>query len=443
MDGRDSYWHITRSMDALVRSGLARHALGFRCHVTGVGEQSVAEATGDLVNLIGHLVDVGEPRELLTGEELVVLRDVSRHAIDYKDTAETVRIRFELERINQATKQLDVRHLGKSTTMPSLRRIFNCSFDRGGRLYYRGSSVQGMSKRARLDLEIDGSVVVEIDYSSLHLALAYSECGARLPSGDLYEIAGYDRRAVKVGSLIALNAKDSESARWAIAKALQEDADLRPRSDRANLSSREGAYLPFAEGLLCAIKSKHYAIRHLFHSDAGARFQKLDSNIAVEVALDVLDRTGRVPLMLHDSFLVPEKDADVLQKSMLDAASQRGLEVRIQIHRAVQTTIEDLLESEHPLVPKAQGPSDPERELTRIPSDSYREITSGWDPPPAPISVGGTQQLSWTDSVSSPDGEAVPDGMRIRLTEDWGSKGGLCPPYFPGQTNEARSRSPV
>jgi hypothetical protein len=77
------------------------------------------------------------------------------------------------------------------------RRIFNGSFDRGGRFYCHGSSFQNMpaSQRPELELVVDGVVhpVVEIDYSNLHITMAYAEAGAPLPEGDQYAVDGLHR----------------------------------------------------------------------------------------------------------------------------------------------------------------------------------------------------------------------------------------------------------
>jgi hypothetical protein len=57
-------------------------------------------------------------------------------------------------------------------------------------------------ERRELTLMIDGKEhpVVEIDYSTLHIAMAYSGSGKRKPRGDQHSIKGFDRCLVKLAS---------------------------------------------------------------------------------------------------------------------------------------------------------------------------------------------------------------------------------------------------
>ena len=64
-----------------------------------------------------------------------------------------------------------------------------------------------LPKCVRATLRIDGEPVVELDYPSCHLRLLLAAAGegekASDPNFDPYTIAGLDRRAVKLGILIA------------------------------------------------------------------------------------------------------------------------------------------------------------------------------------------------------------------------------------------------
>ena len=112
--------------------------------------------------------------------------------------------------------------------VPPVRRIFNESFARGGRLYCHGPSHQNMPKtdRRRLEFVIDGVAhpVEEIDYSTLHVTMAYAEAGVPAPAGDLYAVEGFDRECVKAAvntlfaitrsiEFVSVSRKDSPSVR--------------------------------------------------------------------------------------------------------------------------------------------------------------------------------------------------------------------------------------
>ena len=82
---------------------------------------------------------------------------------------------------------------------------------RGGRFYCHGNSFQNMPKQDRraLELVIDGAPhpMVEIDYSNLHIAMAYAEAEQRMPAGDQYAIKGFDRGLVKLAVNTVFNAR--------------------------------------------------------------------------------------------------------------------------------------------------------------------------------------------------------------------------------------------
>ena len=227
-DPRNTWHYTTRAMDTLESVGLIEQAPGLWCP-NGRGYQSVAWATGDLVALVGPLLDVSEHRRLTLPAETIVLRSrLDKAVVDYPETADTTAMREQVAVVNEGLSRLDLRQFGKRIEIPIGRRIFNGSFERGGRFYCHGASFQNMRARHRRDLEcmIDGVLhpMVEIDYSTLHITMAYTEAGAKVPRGDLYAIEGFDRRVVKIAVNIMFNAENRRSAILAIAKALHDDA---------------------------------------------------------------------------------------------------------------------------------------------------------------------------------------------------------------------------
>ena len=328
-DPRNTWHYTTRAMDTLHSVGLIEQAPGLWCP-NGRGYQSVAWATGDLVALVGPLLDVSEhPRLTLRAETIVLRSRLDKAVVDYPETADTTAMREQVAVVNEGLSRLDLRQFGRRIEIPIGRRIFNGTFERGGRFYCHGASFQNMRARQRRDLQcmIDGVLhpMVEIDYSTLHITMAYTEAGAKLPRGDLYEIEGFDRRLVKIAVNIMFNAENRRSAVLAIAKALHDDATLRAASGVAD-HHMWWSYQTFTKKLVEAIEGKHRRIKKHFNSDCGARFQRRDSDMAMEVMTRMIQQTGRCPLPIHDSFLVADIDTEELRQTMKEVARHHGLD---------------------------------------------------------------------------------------------------------------------
>ncbi len=164
--------------------------------------------------------------------------------------------------------------------------------------------------------------------------MAYAEAGAKVPPGDLYAIEGFDRRVVKIAVNIMFNAESHRSAVLAIAKALHDDAALRAASG-VGTSNVWWTYRTFTETLVEAVEHKHRQIEDFFNSDCGARFQRLDSDMAMKVMTRMIQRTGRCPLPIHDSFLVADIDAEPLKYTMTQLAGEHGLILDLKESRAI------------------------------------------------------------------------------------------------------------
>lgn len=304
--GLESYWQITRSTDTLERHGLLDQVRGYR-RLNGSGRQTTAWPTPKLVALIGDLIPPGEQMSQEVSET-IVLRNADGREIDYRETDETRRMRRQLARINQATQELDIRDAeGNRVTIPPYRRVFNGSFDRGGRLYAAGASYQNAPRAYRRSLKIwfrgQYEELVEVDFANLHLVMAYEEVGAPIPAGDLYKVEGFDRALVKIAANVALNAENPTAATRAVAQALMDDPELRAASGIATANRK----LANAKALsvLAALGRKHPKIAKVMCTDRGARYQRVDSDVITAAALALHGATGVVPLIEHDSALAP------------------------------------------------------------------------------------------------------------------------------------------
>lgn len=252
--------------------------------------------------------------------ETVVLRDHDKSLSEYEDNDETRRMRTNLRIINEATYPssiqfnsktvgtADVLRIDEACIGPAhtdLHRVFNRGrFELGGRLY--GGWWQSVPKERRCEITIGGKPTSEEDYSALHPTLLYAECAKSLVGGP-YDLAGWDRNLVKQAFNIFLNAENSQSATWAIAKKLKGDDAVVYAGDREIADARR---------LLLEIKLKHGPIADHFCTGVGLRFQRVDSDMAERVLLEMIQRHGIVCLPIHDSFIVDATKLPVLQETM-------------------------------------------------------------------------------------------------------------------------------
>lgn len=311
-DPYNTYYFTTKAADWLQAHYGCDQLRG--AHVAG--RESAEYCSSELMGAIGDLVDPLEPRARPTRPELIIVRDAHKKNTRYSDTAETKAMRDRMWIFNDHLAQRDIRRRCQMVEVPLLRRVFNLSFERGGRLYGWGESYQGLPKEQRAEFTelIDGIVqpFVEIDYPAHHFRLAYAQAGKKMPPGDPYDIPASDRGLVKLACLISFNAQDKMDAVGA-------------------LMGESGCSYDDAKAVIRAVRRKHYPIREYFYSDIGARLMRTDSDMSVEIMKRVMAVTGRCPLPIHDSFLVPACDADELAQVMEEVAAEYGLEADLSI----------------------------------------------------------------------------------------------------------------
>jgi len=232
--------------------------------------------------------------------------------LEYDDTAETIRYRRELREINEWLAAADIDF--DESVAPgafvdgnkrSLRRIFNGSFEAGGRLF--GGFWQELSKKQRSEgILIGGETTVTFDYGQMAPRILYGMAGVKAPAGDLYRVPGLDREGVKKVFNALLSADKPLKRRP------KNTAELLPAG-------------PFPD-IVARIAAAHPAIAHQFGTGAGLRAMFVESQIIVRVLLD-LKSEGIVALPVHDAILVKASDANSAEKSMkLAAKAVAGIE---------------------------------------------------------------------------------------------------------------------
>ena len=240
--------------------------------------------------------------------------------VDYRDTAETRRMRRRLRAINDALRDVaidleaeaeavrigDIIRFSNTAVCLSPRglyRVFNGDFACGGRFY--GPGYQGLPKALRSHLLIDGNRTVELDYGQTHPRLLAAQQGVDLGPRDIYAVDGWPRQIVKRAVNIMINAETMHAAHGAI-------------------SLEMGSFTERPQAVACAeaIKLRHPQLSPAFGSGAGLQLQLTDSAIAEDVLQRLLGR-GMAVLPVHDSFVVERQNASILEREMAAAWRQK------------------------------------------------------------------------------------------------------------------------
>lgn len=175
-----------------------------------------------------------------------------------------------------------------------LKRIFNnSSFSDGGRLYH--GWWQQLKKEQRQHIVIDGLPTVELDYDQMHPTILYAKHDIPLPSGDLYEIEGLDRKVAKKLFNAMLNHDKRFTRTWP-----------------DDVEKPEGWSLSDAQD---AILAKHKQIASDFFTGVGLKLQRKDSDLMVELLLSLQDK-NIAALPIHDSIIVQQRHMSTAKEVM-------------------------------------------------------------------------------------------------------------------------------
>lgn len=257
----------------------------------------------------------------------IELRDSNKKPIDFVTTAEIAEADRVVAALNKMNKQHTFLNHEGENVVNIYGRVFNENFGLGGRYYKAGVlAIKNKTTKDRLRMTIDGEAVYEVDLDCLHINILADELGIKSSyEGDIYykvlepgQCNLTNRRLVKYGVNICLNARNVQSA----AGAIQDFMDESP----------EGTYC-FADGftVIRAIKAKlpHFKKAFCNKMSSGRRLQNIDSWIAHNVLAEFV-AAQRPILVIHDSFIVQRRDVDML----VDAMSRAYKKV-VQVDRVV------------------------------------------------------------------------------------------------------------
>jgi len=255
--------------------------------------------------------------------EVIELRDTNKNTIPYRNSEHIQRMSETVKSLNKMNEGVVVKD-GVGNTLTNIYcRIFNESFDYGGR-FYRADvlAIKNKDDNARLDITIGGSPVVEVDYSNLHfrIAAALEDLDSEDIPVDVYsdilddETNPVDRRIVKLAVNMMFNCKDEGKAQ----KAIQKEINLMGDEDKSVYT------LGGAKSVMALINGAYPDFKYLFcnSSSFGRVLQNADSHLASDILEEML-KVGVPCLPVHDSFIVPMDQMNFLCDVMGDCFRKR------------------------------------------------------------------------------------------------------------------------
>ena len=271
-------------------------------------------------------------------ENIMILRDEDKNDLQYEPTQLQLQQIHFLKGYNEHLSDFKFYDKnGKLIAEPFLRRIFNTSFEMGGRYYTQMGVIQTMASDDRLKITVDGRKCCEVDAVALHPSILATRAGINVdydpydfevPAEIDYEAIEkykikygrnqYDpvRNLNKIAVLLAFNNKTRGAALQSISRKLRDDANL-PEKDRMYF----GINFLDINQLYANMANRNLAISESFGSNAGAFLQWLDS-AWMERVLGYMIQQNIPAIPVHDSIVCPEDCADIVVKAMTLAYEQ-------------------------------------------------------------------------------------------------------------------------
>lgn len=211
-----------------------------------------------------------------------------------------------------------------------LTRIFNN--DECGRWYQKGGlSYQQLSEKERAQILLNGSEVIEVDYSAMHPHILYAWENVQCPN-DFYEriarVLGlkYNKKTkfvVKRVTLSSINASGEKN----LGKSISHDKykELKANATRHHEGRAERPILydelkrlsvDFRQ-IVGAFRKAHPTVAKFIYSNSANRLMLGESRIMTLVLLQL--KKQRIPaLPVHDSVIVPVQHKELAKQTMID-----------------------------------------------------------------------------------------------------------------------------
>jgi len=308
-------------IDALVKLKFIKNYIGFYSQKRKKGKQSRIVILNNLFQLL-EKHKVNKDYLFKIPIDPIRLKNEKGSLTDYEDSEATDKKRKVIEKHNSLlaksnivlTKKVNInRSRIVDFSNHSYHRIFSYdSFTLHGRFY--GPWWQSLKSEERKHIKINGESVVELDYGSLHVHLAYSKLGIDYGNdNDPYSLDGFDkndRDIIKIATLTSLNMRTEKFFSQTVAKRLLEDG----------LYRKDIPYKAMKE----AIVMKHHPIKKYFFSGIGLEFMYLDSKVTEYIMKKFT--TKKIPVLsIHDSYVVGKSYKNLLLEIMTSAFKHHKL----------------------------------------------------------------------------------------------------------------------
>ena len=302
------------------------------------GNLSRVWVTDRLTRLIGRMHNYGI-RTHTNARELVVLKKPKEEGKDYADlddytdTDFTNNSRAILEKHNALLARTEITlsghtgervlHVGNRTydltDKTTYRSFSNSSFEQGGRIYggfweqIPNNDKDGEVRGYRKKILINGNKTVELDFSSLHLTMAYSrekiDPLTVFEQEDLYELPGYERTVVKTSWNVSLSCHRRDNGLGAIQKELKKMGIKKTTEELSDLVD--------------AFQAKHPKVAKYMFKNWGLKLQFQDSEMMI-IIIQRFDELGIPVLTVHDSIIVEEKHEELGLRIMQESYNEAG-----------------------------------------------------------------------------------------------------------------------
>lgn len=258
-------------------------------------------------------------------ENVLILRDIDGVDLPFRRTKEIKTMIDLIKSYNSFMADKNVTLYGEKLNTDLHRSFARSSFEKGGRYYNSGKSIQQLSKKDRAHVLIDGQKTLELDYCQLHPSLCYEREGVVLDEqfdcygGDEGQMAfevdceyimkrrktdqKYNpvRNFLKKALLILINGQEERQVIFKLHQLLREDKEY-PEEEQLFT----GLINPDPRFAIEFLKERNYLIEKYFHSDAGIGLQRVDSDIMSAILEYCLQRSIPV-LTIHDSVIVQQQ----------------------------------------------------------------------------------------------------------------------------------------
>lgn len=316
--------NLLKVVDWLADNGYIANHIGKASKNSRYREVSYMDASYKLLRQFG-LTDediYNIENDMLDEYKVIELRDADKSSIEYRETKALKQMKENVQRINKLNAKHDVRDGNGQPLNNIYCRVFNETFENGGR-FYRADILQLKNTNGeRLDVTIDSESVIEVDFSNLHFRIAAAVEGMNtldLPidvySGMLEDEKNMvDRQLVKLAVNIMFNSKSWDSA----AKAIQ--SEINSMSDELKSKVTVGS----GKSIVALVKDSYPDFSDMFciENSFGRRLQYMDSELACDIMLKFSELDKPI-LPIHDSFIVKRHDLDLLTQTMGDCFRAR------------------------------------------------------------------------------------------------------------------------